>query len=117
LLGSHGTVRRGGKDIILVAPVRASSTLVLRCENTNREQIYVQQPPISAAGVSSQAFAPHFPHAVRATETKRCTDCHVSKENDNSAWMAQVLGQGTNFPNFMGRYVYVGEGSSGFEAV
>jgi len=90
---------------------------VLSSENTNREHIYVQQPPISAAGFSSQAFAPHFPHTVRATETKRCTDCHVSRENDNNAWMAQVLGQGTNFPNFMGRYIYVGEGRSGFEAV
>ena len=117
ILGIHGTVRRGGKDNILVAPVRSSSALVLSSENANREHIYVQQPPISAAGFSSQAFAPHFPHTVRATETKRCTDCHVSKENDNSAWVAQVLGQGTNFPNFMGRYVYVGEGSSGFEAV
>ncbi|HBB97133.1 MAG TPA: hypothetical protein DC054_17285, partial [Blastocatellia bacterium] len=27
--------------------------------------------------------------------------------NDNNAWMAQLLLQGTNFVNFMGRYVYV----------
>ena len=31
--------------------------------------------------------------------------------------MAQVLLQGTNFVNFMGRYVYVAEGDHGFEAV
>jgi hypothetical protein len=117
LLGIHGTVKRGGKDKILVAPVRSSSALILSSHNTNREVIYSQQPPISAAGFSSQAFAPHFPHTVRATETKRCTDCHVSKDNDNNAWIGQVLGQGTNFPNFFGRYIWVGEGSSGFEAV
>jgi hypothetical protein len=90
---------------------------VLSSENTSRERIYVQQPPISAAGYSSQAFAPHFPHTVRSAETKRCTDCHVSKNNDNNAWLQQVLGQGTNFPNFIGRHAWVGEGKSGFEAV
>ncbi len=116
-LGIHGTVRRGGTDKILIAPVRSSSALVLSSENANRERIYVQQPPISAAGYSSQAFAPHFPHTVRATETKRCTDCHIAEQNDNNAWMAQVLLHGTNFVNFMGRYIYVAEGSAGFEAV
>jgi hypothetical protein len=117
ILGIHGTVKRGGDDKILVAPVRSSSALILSSENTNRERIYVQQPPISSAGFSSQAFAPHFPHTVRAAETKRCTDCHVSKNNDNNAWMQQVLGHGTNFPNFIGQHAWVGEGAEGFEAV
>ncbi|MEO7862447.1 MAG: hypothetical protein ABIU05_18845, partial [Nitrospirales bacterium] len=117
ILGIHGTVKRGGEEKTLIAPVRSSSALVLSSENTNRERIYIQQPPISSAGYSSQAFAPHFPHTVRSTETKRCTDCHVSKNNDNNAWMQQVLGQGTNFPNFIGRHAWVGEGKSGFEAV
>ena len=70
-----------------------------------------------AKGYSGQAFNPHFPHTVRTSETKTCTDCHVSRENDNNAWMAQLLLQGTNFVNFVGRYVYVGEGHHGFEAV
>ncbi len=117
ILGIHGTVKGGGKDKKLVAPVRSTSALVLSSTNTNRERIYVQQPPISAAGFSSQAFAPHFPHTVRATETKQCTDCHLSKDDDNNAWIQQVLGQGTNFPNFIGRHAWVGQGSSGFEAV
>ena len=117
ILGIHGTVKRGGKDKILVAPVRSSSALILSSQNTNRETIYMQQPPIAASGHSSQAFAPHFPHTVRSTETKRCTDCHVSKDNDNNAWIGQVLGQGTNFPNFLGKYIWVGEGATGFEAV
>jgi hypothetical protein len=59
--------------------------------NVNRERIYVQQPPIAASGFSSQAFAPHFPHTVRKTETKTCSDCHVSADNDNNAIMAQLL--------------------------
>jgi hypothetical protein len=57
------------------------------------------------------------PHTVRARETKQCSDCHVSAANDNNAWMAQTLLQGTNFMNFMGRYVYVATGKKGFEAV
>ena len=117
ILGIHGTVKRGGKEKKLIAPVRSSSALVLSSENANRERIYVQQPPISASGFSSQAFAPHFPHTVRTTETKRCTDCHVSQNNDNNAWMQQLLGHGTNFPNLIGRHAWVGEGTAGFEAV
>jgi hypothetical protein len=54
---------------------------------------------------------------VRAKETKECSDCHISALNDNNAWMAQLLLQGTNFMNFMGRYVYVATGKKGFEAI
>ncbi len=72
-LGRHMTSK--GNEI---APVRSTSALVLSSTNINRERIYVQQPPISAAGFSSQAFAPHFPHTVRRTETKTCSDCHLS---------------------------------------
>ncbi len=99
------------------APARSSSALVLSSRNANREQVYLQQPPISAPGFSSQAFNPHFPHTVRTAETRTCDDCHLSESNDNNAWSAQVLLQGTNFVNFMGKYVYVGEGEEGFEAV
>ncbi len=100
-----------------VAPARSSSALVLSSRNANREQLYIQQPPISAPGYSSQAFNPHVPHTVRTLETKQCGDCHLSKENDNNAWMAQVLLQGTNLVNMMGKYVYVGTGEYGIEAV
>ncbi|HEY1638619.1 MAG TPA: hypothetical protein VGF62_08855, partial [Rhizomicrobium sp.] len=82
----------------------------------NRERIYVQQPPISAAGFSSQAFAPHFPHTVRKSETKTCSDCHVSQANDNNAIMAQLLLLGTNFVNFVGMHAWIGL-EDGFEAV
>src|SRR6202044_3336288 len=37
--------------------------------------------------------------------------------NDNNAWMAQVLLQGTNLLNLMGRYIYVADGAKGFDAV
>ncbi|RZJ94602.1 MAG: hypothetical protein EOO76_21420, partial [Novosphingobium sp.] len=67
-------------------------------------------------GFSSQAFAPHFPHTVRLTETKTCTDCHLSDKDDNNAIMAQVMLLGTNFVNFVGLNAWTGlEG--GFEAV
>ena len=110
-LGRHSTVKKGK-----IAPVRSSSALVLSSQNINRERLYVQQPPISASGFSSQAFAPHFPHTVRKTETKTCTDCHLSEENDNNAIMAQLLLQGTNFVNFVGANAWIG-GDGGVAAV
>ena len=85
-LGRHSTVKGN-----TIAPVRSSSALILSSTNINRERIYVQQPPISAAGFSGQAFAPHFAHTVRTAETKTCSDCHVSAANDNNAIMAQLL--------------------------
>jgi hypothetical protein len=110
-LGRHQTSKGN-----IIAPVRSTSALILSSTNINRERIYVQQPPISSAGFSSQAFAPHFPHTVRTTETKTCSDCHLSQANDNNAIMAQLLLQGTNFVNFVGMHAWVGlEG--GFEAV
>ncbi|HSC19525.1 MAG TPA: multiheme c-type cytochrome [Rhizomicrobium sp.] len=110
-LGLHSTVKGN-----TIAPVRSSSALILSSTNINRERIYVQQPPISAAGFSSQAFAPHFPHTVRKTETKTCSDCHVSQANDNNAIMAQLLLLGTNFVNFVGLHAWVGL-EDGFEAI
>jgi len=41
----------------------------------------------------------------------------VAKDNDNNAWMAQMLGFGTGTVNFFGRYAYVGEGKGGLAAV
>jgi hypothetical protein len=102
-IGKHGPAKNHR-----IAPVRSSSALVLSSTNTNREKIYIQQPPISSSGFSSQAFAPHFAHTVRTTETKTCTDCHVSDKNDNNAIMAQLLLQGTNFVNFIGHYAWLG---------
>src|SRR5581483_4335513 len=103
-LGKHGPAK-GGR----IAPVRSSSALVLSSTNVNREKIYIHQPPIAASGFSSQAFAPHYPHTERKTETKQCEDCHLSKENDNNAIMAQLMLFGTNFMNFIGYNAWVGE--------
>ncbi|MEP4486894.1 MAG: hypothetical protein ABJ013_14785 [Halioglobus sp.] len=103
LLGRRETAK-GGK----IAPVRSTSALVLSSTNSNREKIYIQQPPIAASGYSSQAFNPHFAHTVRKTETKQCEDCHLSKNNDNNAIMAQLLMYGTGFVNFLGHIAYVG---------
>ncbi|MEO6715673.1 MAG: hypothetical protein ABIM50_00275 [Novosphingobium sp.] len=110
-LGKHMTTK--GNQI---APVRSSSALVLSSTNINRERIYIQQPPISSIGFSSQAFAPHFPHTVRTTETKTCSDCHLSSKEDNNAIMAQLTLQGTNFVNFVGLDAWTGL-AGGFEAV
>jgi len=102
MLGRDGTVT--GKR---VAPVRSSSAMLVSSQNQNREWIYSQQQTTSAEGFAGQAFNTHVPHTVRSTETKQCSDCHISAKNDNNAWLAQLLLQGTNFVNFMGRFVYV----------
>ena len=110
-LGKHMTTK--GNQ---VAPIRSTSALVLSSTNINRERIYIQQPPVSAIGFSSQAFAPHFPHTVRMTETKTCSDCHLSANDDNNAIMAQVMLLGTNFVNFLGYNAWTGQ-EGGFEAI
>ncbi len=110
-LGRHQTTK--GNQI---APIRSTSALVLSSTNINRERIYIQQPPISAPGFSSQAFAPHFPHTVRKTETKTCSDCHLSAANDNNAIMSQLLLLGTNFVNFVGLNAWTGQ-EHGFSAI
>jgi hypothetical protein len=111
MLGKRGPINDGK-----IAPTRSTSALVLSSTNSNRERIYIQQPPISASGFSSQAFNPHFPHTTRKTETKTCSDCHLSKQNDNNAIMAQLLMLGTNYINFVGRFAWVG-GDGGVAAV
>lgn len=112
MLGLNGTVT--GRR---VNPIRSACAVLVGSQNQNREWIYSQQQTVSAEGYSGTAFSPFVPHTVRSRETKQCTDCHISKDNDNNAWMAMVLMQGTNFYNFLGRYVYVAQGRAGFEAV
>ena len=54
-------------------------------------------------------FQSAFPaHHERRGTTKNCTDCHLSKNNDNNAWMTSLLGFGTGTVNFFGRYAWVG---------
>ena len=112
MLGIDGTVT-GNK----VSPVRSSCAIIVSSQNANRDWIYHEQQPVSAPGFSGEAFSTYVPHTVRGRETKGCTDCHVSAAGDNNAWMSQLLVQGTNFLNFMGKYIYVANGSKGFSAV
>ncbi len=113
MLGIDGTVKKNQ-----MAVIRSSSAVVVSSQNANREWVYSQQQTISAEGYSGQAFNPHFPHTTSGVgTTKNCTDCHLSKDNDNNAWMTQLLGFGTGTVNFFGRYAYVGEGHHGLHAV
>jgi hypothetical protein len=97
--------------------VRSACAVLVSSQNNNRDWIYYQQQTVSAEGFSGQAFSTFVPHTVRAKETKGCTDCHVSKAGDNNAWLTQLLLLGTNYMNFMGRYIYVATGRKGYEAV
>ncbi|MGK2857079.1 MAG: hypothetical protein ACSLFQ_07725 [Thermoanaerobaculia bacterium] len=112
MLGVHGRAEKNK-----IAPVRSSSALMLSSTQANRQKIYNQQTTISAPGFNGQAFNPHVPHTVRTRETKGCPDCHVSDANDNNAWMAQLLLQGTNWVNFIGKYAWVALGDDGVEAI
>jgi hypothetical protein len=113
MLGLDGTVKQNR-----LAVIRSSSAVIVGSQNANREWVYSQQQTVSAEGYSGQAFNPHFPHTTSSVgTTKNCTDCHLSKENDNNALMAQLLGFGTGTVNFFGRYAYVGCGSEGLYGV
>jgi len=101
-----------------IGPARSSCAIHVGSYNQNRESIYVQQQTISGCGLSGIAFSTNVPHTVRGKgETKRCTDCHLSVDNDNNAIMAQLLMLGTQFVNFIGKYCWVGAGKDGFYAV
>ena len=69
---------------------------------------------------SGIAFSTNVPHTVRGgpphtremrdpnvhrhlpSETKTCTDCHVAAANNNNAYMATLLMQGSNFGALLG---------------
>ena len=105
------------KRNIKIAPCRSTCAVLVSSQNAQRDWIYSQQQTVSAEGFSGQAFSPHFPHSVRAKETKGCVDCHLSSAGDNNAWMAQILMQGTNQTNFMYRNLYVGCEDGGLHSV
>ncbi len=113
MLGLDGTVKSNR-----MAVLRSSSAVVVSSQNANREWVYSQQQTFSAEGYSGQAVNPHFAHTTSGVgTTKNCTDCHISKQNDNNAIMTQLLGFGTGTVNFFGRYSYIGEGKEGLDAV
>ncbi len=112
MLGKDGTVT-GHR----VAPTRSTCAILVGSQNQNREWIYSQQQTISSEGYSGQSFSTYVPHTVSSSETKTCTDCHVARAGDNNAWMANILMQGTNFVNFIGRYAWVAAGKHGIHAV
>ena len=111
-LAKDGTVTKNR-----TAPARSACAILVSSQNQNREWIYSQQQTVSSGGFAGTSFSTYVPHTVRTRETRTCTDCHVSKEGDNNAWMAQLLMHGTGLVNFVGRYAYVGEEHHGFEAV
>jgi hypothetical protein len=112
MLGKDGTVT-GHRT----APSRSTCAVLVGSQNQNREWLYSQQQTISSEGYSGHAFSTFVPHTVSTSETKVCSDCHLTKANDNNAVMAQLLMQGTNFVNFIGRFAWVANGTHGIHAV
>jgi hypothetical protein len=113
MLGLDGTVKDNR-----MAVIRSSSAVIVSSQNANREWVYGQQETVSAEGYSGQAFNPHFAHTTSGVgTTKNCTDCHISKAEDNNAIMAQLLGFGTGTVNFFGQHAWVATGKDGFYGV
>jgi hypothetical protein len=101
-----------------IGPARSSCAIHVTSYNANREAVYLQQQTISAEGYGGTAFSSNVPHTVRGKgETRRCTDCHISRDNDNNAWMAQLLMHGTNYLNWVGRFCWVAAGAAGLAGV
>lgn len=101
-----------------INPSRSSCAVHVSSYNGLRELIYTQQQTISCEGFSGIAFSTNVPHTVSGKgTTKMCTDCHISKKDDNNAIMAQLMMHGTGFMNFIGRFAYVGAGEHGLFAV
>jgi hypothetical protein len=138
--------RDGNATANRIGPARSSCAIHVGSYDANRESIYVQQQTISGDGMSGIAFSTNVPHTVRGgpplhhdpqhpldpengrpksvaaflpghSDTKACTDCHLSKADDNNAILAQLLMQGTNYVNFIGRYCWVAAGDHGLAAV
>ncbi len=87
LLGIDGTVKKNR-----MAVIRSSSAVVVGSQNANREWVYSQQQTVSARGLQRARLSIRIsrtPRAARGT-TKSCTDCHLSKANDNNAWMTSA---------------------------
>src|SRR5436190_1041241 len=70
----------------------------------------------SADGGIAHTDAKMTCYACHTSWMTSCGGCHLTKANDNNAWLAQLLLQGTNFVNFIGRYAWVATDDS-IEAV
>ena len=112
ILGVDGTVT-GHR----IAPARSSCAILVSSQNANREWLYYTQQTSPPLVFPDKPSAPSFRTLFAPRKPSNASDCHVSAANDNNAWMAQLLLQGTNFMNFMGRYIYVATGNKGLEAV
>ena len=124
MLGRDGNVTKNR-----IGPVRSACAIHVTSYNARREAIYSQQQTVSSSGMSGISFSSNVPHTVRGGEgyqggvtagtheTKMCSDCHLSTDDDNNALMAQLLMQGTNYTNFIGKYCWIATGHHGLEAV
>lgn len=108
MLGIGGS-REGHK----VSPFRPANPVFLSVTDRGRNVGVHEQPTISSPGFAGFAFTPNVAHTTRSREARDCGDCHVSRANDNNAWLAAALGFGTNAANFIGDYAYVAAGSRG----
>jgi hypothetical protein len=96
---------------------RPANPVIVNVFDRGRNVAVHEQPTIASPGFSGFAYTPNPPHTIRTRESRDCEDCHVSKANDNNAWLASTLGFGANGANFMGDFVYVAEGAAGVRGI
>lgn len=89
-------------------PISPRNPVVATVLDGNNNDGTHQQSSVGSEGFTNNYMAPNVPHTVRARETYDCTTCHLSKNKDNNAWLAQVMGEGTNGYNFIGDYEWIG---------
>ncbi|MCB9877837.1 MAG: hypothetical protein H6835_09570 [Planctomycetes bacterium] len=107
MLGKNGDVK-GNK----ISPIRSASAPIATVVNGNRATVTHQQPTIAASGHSGHAFSPYIPHTVSAKHGQQCTSCHVSKDNDNNAALAERFNLGVHSSDFVGNFVHLGTTNS-----
>lgn len=97
--------------------MRSATAVTVTVRDRGRNQVVHQQGTIAASGYSGYAVSPNTPHTVRKTETRECSSCHISEDNNNNSWLASALGMGTNMINFIGEFAYVAVEKDGIQAV
>jgi outer membrane protein OmpA-like peptidoglycan-associated protein len=107
------TYNQGSK----VWPLRPASSTIVSVLDGDRNNVVHEQPLVSTPGFANSAMTPYPPHTVRTRETKTCTDCHLSTDNNNNARIGSMLGFGVNALNYQGSFAYTAVNGKGITAV
>ena len=110
MLGRDGTVT-GNRIVAGALGLRGARQLA---EPEPRVDLLAAADGLGRGASAGTAFSTYVPHTVRGQGDQAAAPTATSrKADDNNAWMAQLLMQGTNYMNFIGRYAWVADGRHG----